>query len=524
MAQTLSNLVIGAKIKFGKYRVGTEEALPMTWSVIGKESGYIILHADKALDFKRFDPSTTTYFDLSEIDSFLNGSSGSADTGTPYFLYYLSDDESGAVLNATLSIDYGSGGVSSWVRRAYLLSYDEFVKYYSGNNLSGIGYASAQAIANSSVSGKPSGTGTPVSWWLRDAASSPYQDDRVAVIGTDGKYSSYGVQPDTQAVGLRPAIRIKPSAPVSDTLDSDGYYTFAFNRAPGTPEYFNVPEKIYGGKAAALTWGASVDPDGNLAGYILQRALGDGAYSQIYKGTARAYSDTVDYGQSKVRYRVCAYDSDGKTSAYLTVSRTVISNHAPAISGSDRSLGTVSGGFDAAYTVSDSDSDTLTVTEVIDGNITVRTYTPTLGASNTASIKGETWLKLSNGAHTLTITATDPAGDTAVRKIYFTRAETAATVVNQTPYSSGTRPVRIKLTVARSVPEGAVFKVYVTNNGFDASPVWEDATSSVTANLAHVFTNTTKTAAAWGVCVKVSLTRGTAVGACYISRIGGNFE
>lgn len=39
-----------------------------------------------------------------------------------------------------------------------------------------------------------------------------------------------------------------------------------------------------------------------------------------------------------------------------------------------------------------------------------------------------------------------------------------------------------------------------------------------------MFENTTKTGAAWGVIIKVVVTRGEGEGACYVSQIGGNFE
>ena len=39
----------------------------------------------------------------------------------------------------------------------------------------------------------------------------------------------------------------------------------------------------------------------------------------------------------------------------------------------------------------------------------------------------------------------------------------------------------------------------------------------------HFFTNQTKTAASWGVKIKVKLLRGSAEGDCYIQSVGGNF-
>ena len=67
-------------------------------------------------------------------------------------------------------------------------------------------------------------------------------------------------------------------------------------------------------------------------------------------------------------------------------------------------------------------------------------------------------------------------------------------------------------------------KVEACNNGFDASPAWEDITDSVTSGLTHVFANTIKTASEWGVNIRVTVDRNGSEGACYITEIGGNFE
>ena len=201
----------------------------------------------------------------------------------------------------------------------------------------------------------------------------------------------------------------------------------------------------------------------------------------------------------------------------------VIWNTAPVISGSDDNLGTKTAGFSQTYTVSDADEDNVTVTETIDG-VLIRSYSVVLGATNTFSVTGETWLKLTNGSHSMTITATDSFGNSSERTYTFTKSVSGFTIQNSEPYDSDTRPVRIKIRVARNIPAESTFKVYVCNNGFDASPTWEDATTSVTGSLVHVFENETKTGVAWGVLIKVEVTRGDGEGACYVSQIGGNFE
>ena len=325
-------------------------------------------------------------------------------------------------------------------------------------------------------------------------------------------------------LGVRPALNLSSSLLVSDSTDADGCYTFVWNQAPTKPSYINVPTSVYGGKSATIDWGASTDPDGNLSGYILQRKVGTGSWTQVYKGANRSYADSITYGWTTIQYRVCAYDSQGATSDYQTsASRTVINNQAPVISGSDGNLGTKTAGFSQTYTVSDADGDSITVEETID-NKPIRSYVVTLGATNTFSVTGETWLEQSNGSHTMKIKATDSFGNSTTRTYTFTKSVSGFTIQNTEPYSSDTRPTRIKITVTRNIPAESTFKVYVCNNGFDASPTWEDATTSVTGGLVHVFENTTKTGAAWGVIIKVVVTRGEGEGACYVSQIGGNFE
>lgn len=108
--------------------------------------------------------------------------------------------------------------------------------------------------------------------------------------------------------------------------------TVTHNTAPGVPASISVPGSIQGGSTITVSWGASTDAEGNLAGYIAERSTNGGSsWSQIYKGSARSTTNTVEFGTSSVVYRVKAYDSDGLESTYKTSSKiTVINNTAPA--------------------------------------------------------------------------------------------------------------------------------------------------------------------------------------------------
>lgn len=61
-------------------------------------------------------------------------------------------------------------------------------------------------------------------------------------------------------------------------------------------------------------------------------------------------------------------------------------------------------------------------------------------------------------------------------------------------------------------------------NPYDVQPVWEDCTNAVISGLAHVFENTTNTATQFGLNIRVTVERGDALTACWVSGIGGNFE
>lgn len=98
------------------------------------------------------------------------------------------------------------------------------------------------------------------------------------------------------------------------------------------------------------------------------------------------------------------------------------------ISGSDQNMGAKTDPFTYKYTVTDAQSatQTMTVTETLTNGaetITLRTYTATAGAQNTADLSS-VWIRLIAGTHVLKITASDGAGGTAVRNITFSRTVT----------------------------------------------------------------------------------------------------
>ena len=301
--------------------------------------------------------------------------------------------------------------------------------------------------------------------------------------------------------------------------------TVVNNNAPSAPPSIAVPNDVKDGSTLVISWTAASDSDGNLSGYILERSTdGGSSYTQVYKGNALTYTDTITKGWSTVMYRVKAYDSYNAQSGYTTsTKRTVDNNTAPTITTSSAAnLGTKSSGFTISYSVDDKDAgDTLTVTEKLDGT-TKRTYTATRKTTNSFAVTGEYFQKITNGSHTMTVTVTD--GKATVTKTFtFTKAVTAASITLAKPMEADAQITLCAITVGGLIPADAVFKVEVTNNGKDSSPVWEDATTEARNGRNHLFTNQTA-ANGFAFNFRVTAERGASGESGYIASIQGGFQ
>ena len=174
------------------------------------------------------------------------------------------------------------------------------------------------------------------------------------------------------------------------------------NSAPTPPSSITVPGgTLYSSTPVDISWSASTDPDGDSVGYELERQLdGSGSFTQIYRGSARSYQDTIPAGtHTSVIYRVRAYDSEGNYSSYCTGPvRFVINNTAPTTPGSITVPDTIRGGTDVAISwAAATDAD-----DNLDGYIVERSYNG-----------GTSWSQIYQGRATST-TSTVPFGTATV--------------------------------------------------------------------------------------------------------------
>ena len=203
---------------------------------------------------------------------------------------------------------------------------------------------------------------------------------------------------------------------------------------------------------------------------------------------------------------------------------TVSTNTAPAINASSTNLGKQNAPFNFAYTVTDADGDTLTVTEKLDGKTTA---TRTGIASGTALTFGqgstaENVQRILNGSHTIQITANDGKESTSLNAT-FTKSVTSASVTLTTPLAVDGDITVAVLQVTGSIPDDAVFKAEVTNNANDPSPVWQDVTTEVKKGTNIVFSNSTATNGA-AFNFRISVSRGASGTGGYIEATTGAFQ
>jgi hypothetical protein len=296
MAQTLSNLPIGAKVKFGKHQVNTEAAMPIIWTIVAKNhSGYpanaITLHAEKIIDLRCFDarePNNSNKdrkgygnnrYSVSNIDQWLNKDSAAGawyvgqhtydqapnaanvTANTPYdtrpgFLYHFSTGEKNAILSTTLRVRKHSvdgSGYEDITRKVFLPSRTEVGLGNEGGTAEGkawgfytsdtarIAYLTAQAFNNTLSPGKPSVIGDAWYWWLRTPDSSDASCARY--VYKDGTLSSFTVRDGYY--GVRPALNLSSSLLVSDATDADGCYTIVWWEPPNMAFDINNVKKEY---------------------------------------------------------------------------------------------------------------------------------------------------------------------------------------------------------------------------------------------------------------------------------------
>lgn len=438
------------------------------------------------------------------------------------FLSFFEADFRNALLNDTITVAKNTvtdGGGSEQITRKVRLLTETEVGLGNENgiaegtqwplftdNESRKAYPTAEAVSKSTYTNSSLSATQPWYYWLLTPNAG--NAGNVRYVYSDGglRYNNAW----SGRYGVRPALFLAPDTLVSDTTDTDGAYIIQWNQPPTIPSSIShaTPQA---GKPLTITTGGSTDPEGNAISYVWERRVDSGNYIQIGITTAKQITDTVPTSGTNYQVRVKAVDANGGESAYRTGTAKAISyNTAPVISGSDQNVGSKTTPLSYAYTVTDAEaaSHTLTVKETVTNGsetITVRQYTATSGTQNTADLSS-VWLRLLAGTHVLKIVVTDSAGGTATRQITFSRTVSRIAASRAISTDAKVSKVFISLYPA-DIPADAVLHCEVTNNPFDTTPVWEDISSKV-GRFVHTFQNTT-VANGYGLAYRFTLTKGS---------------
>lgn len=438
------------------------------------------------------------------------------------FLSFFEADFRNALLNDTITVAKNTvtdGGGSEQITRKVRLLTETEVGLGNENgiaegtqwplftdNESRKAYPTAEAVSKSTYTNSSLSATQPWYYWLL-TPNARYANN-VRNVSSDGSLNNLNAWNGRN--GVRPALFLAPDTLVSDTTDTDGAYIIQWNQPPTIPSSIShaTPQA---GKPLTITTGGSTDPEGNAISYVWERRVDSGNYIQIGITTAKQITDTVPTSGTNYQVRVKAVDANGGESAYRTGTAKAISyNTAPVISGSDQNVGSKTTPLSYAYTVTDAEaaSHTLTVKETVTNGsetITVRQYTATSGTQNTADLSS-VWLRLLAGTHVLKIVVTDSAGGTATRQITFSRTVSRIAASRAISTDAKVSKVFISLYPA-DIPADAVLHCEVTNNPFDTTPVWEDISSKV-GRFVHTFQNTT-VANGYGLAYRFTLTKGS---------------
>ena len=379
-----------------------------------------------------------------------------------YQLIFLTPSEIDTLDYATLyNIDFGYGNSASW---------HMFTNSVSGNTIKSFSFCNDNAFG--------------------DLISEYYTEETDTNYGRSGYYATLKL------------ISTPPTISGSDSNLGDKTQTFSVNYTVDDADKrdtLTITEKLNGTTVRTIN-----------------NAVRNQSYS--FSVTSSQFANLALYETSTIEIIV----SDGKLSATRTYTFRK-TNTAPVINytGSDN-LGIINSKPTIRYTVTDAEGDDITITERLNSKV-LQTYTVSSGTECTVNIPNISWLGCGNSTNTIEINARDTAGGSSNKTITFTRAIDRIEVITN-PIKTDKAVTKISLEVGWNT-ENASGQVFVCNNAYDTSPTWENMTNSVGSNLVYNLTNTTKTAAEWGVSVKVIVKKdGGSTGEVSLYSIKGTYE
>lgn len=556
---TLGSLAIGSKIKISHSVLGDiiflkadkdHGGYPENSTTLITEK-IILLRAFDAKEPNNSDSSRKSYgnnkYSVSNLDQWLNSTAAAGqwysarhsadqapDNANVWSNYNEYDQDAGflagfddafvaALKDTTLKVALNTvtdgGSYESVVRKFFLPSRAELfgaaensvmegslLSYFSANtNDIRKAQISAYAAAHSEYSVT---AGSNWYYWLRTPNSSYSYGVRIVYSGGGlDNSSAYGGD-----LGGRPLCNLDSGISVSDSTDSDGCYTLNLDTGLSAPE-ISVSNPIYSqptqetggieGGTAKITW----TEVGNATSYVLERSVNNGAFAQIYSGTARSYTENVLSSYQSLQYRVKSVNAEEESDYATSPVYVVQDNFPPFISGDESNLGEKPTRFSYSYTIYDGDDANITVKEYLNSTL-LRTYQAAAGQQQTFEITSAQWGAIAVGDNYIKIVASDEAA-TVTQTKHFTKSAGVLELEYSPTGNIAVRPKAINVELDLVKPFAAGLQVLACNNGNDTQPVWDDITTAVRANINHVFTNGAKQQGVtyWKVILKIVVMR-----------------
>ena len=386
---------------------------------------------------------------------------------------------------------------------------------YSQNNTNAF---RQKNLANDAAKGNYSSATSPWYWYLRTPSSS--NSYYVRITYTDGSLGSYYAYYGHG--GVAPCLCILSSLKVSDTTDADGCYVVQWNAAPTiTVDSTALGDRNTGfdieyaiGDADGDTVSATLAIDGTVKQTIAQVTLDA---TNTYSVTTAALQ-AMTLGSHTVTIQ--ATDSASNVTTQTLTFQRVASD--VTISGSDADLGNKWAAPAVTYSISDSASLQVDVTEAIDGETTKTIQNITLGDTYTFDLSSFDELD-NEETHTLTITAVNTDSSTAVRTYTFTKLADHLQFYTNT-IATDEAAEKINVVLGYDSTNNPTVKVEVSNDALAIQRHWEDATAAVMANEAYTFTNVPASASDYGISVRVTVTKNANTERVYVTSLGFSFS
>ena len=211
---------------------------------------------------------------------------------------------------------------------------------------------------------------------------------------------------------------------------------------------------------------------------------------------------------------------DGIVFRRYTFQRT---NSAPQIDGEDLDLGEKNEPFSVNFSALDAENDDMNAKIYLNNQLLKSIDSLASGQIYSFEISKLDFIKLNgNEMNNIRIEVQDSNDATSIRNLTFIRS------VEKIEYvfvkETDAMATQILITPTWHVAEGAEGKVWVCNNVYDDVPTWEDATIVSLQGTHFNFNNETKTAATWGIGVKISIEKRTATELSWLAGFGGAYK